>query len=97
MIITHDSYFRLDIRICRCLRNLYLRSGICVQGYGRYMQIFWFTARYRYTLYLSQLVSTLSAQPVLKRAVTVHQSQIGPSRFKAGQLASNRAKLRFGP
>ena len=63
------------------------------------MQVFGFRARYRFTLNLSQLVSKLSAQTVLKRAITVHRSQIEPACFEAGQPAPKWATctLQIGP
>ena len=43
------------------------------------MQVFGFRERYRSSLHLSQPVLKLSAQLVLKRAITVHRSQNGLS------------------
>ena len=54
------------------------------------MQVLGLRTRYMYrsALHLSQPVSKPSTQLVLKRAITVHQSQNGPARFEMGQPLS---------
>ena len=94
-VIKHDSNFGSDVRIF--IRNSYLGLRIRVKGYGCYMQVFGFRARYRSALNLSQPVSKPAPQPVLKQA-TFHWSQIGPPISKhAGWPASKWAKLRIRP